>query len=126
MHILRTLLLTALGATLTVGTAWAGNVFVQIQCGSPPEIARTPHSVALEGRFSPDSSSTSRLVALVGHIEVLRIDGTPITLASTEIDDGFLRTPDLGRIFLTVSEEAPGYRAVMMDSQIEEIEQIRS
>ena len=120
----RILVLSAIGGALAVSPAYAGNVYVQIQCGSPPEIAATSHSVALRGSFSPDTSSSRWLVPLAGQVDVLHVDGTALTVSSPEIEDGFLETEELGRIFLTVSDQAPGYGAVLMDSQIEKLERV--
>lgn len=117
-----TLLLLALAGVLAAPSAWAGNVFVQIQCGNPPEIAETSHTVTLEGSFSPDTSSTRWLVPLAGRIVAVRIDETPFTVATGEIEGGFLEVDGLGRIFLAGAEQPPGYRVVVMDSQIEQLE----
>jgi len=117
-----TILAVTLAVALAVTSAQAGNVFVQIQCGNPPELAETPHSVALAGSFSSDSSASRWLVPLVGRIDAIRIDDTPFTVATGQIDDGFLEVDELGRIFVAASQEPPGYRIVVLDSQVEKIE----
>ncbi len=112
----------ALVGVLAASAAPAGNVYVQIQCGNPPEIAATSHSVELEGTFSADMGSSRFLTPLEGRVRTLRLDGVAMTLQTGEIEDGFIEVEEFGRIFLGTSEGAPGYRAVLRDEQVTELD----
>ncbi len=116
-----------LGALLAAGPTpadVAGNVYVQVQCGFPPEIVRTSHSVELSGEFSGDVASSRFLTPLGGQVRALRLDAVAMTLTAAEIQSGFIDTEELGRIFLTVSDATPGYRAILRDDQIETLERV--
>lgn len=116
------LVVWALVGMLTGGALPTGNVYVQIQCGAPPAIAATSHSIELRGDFFADLGSSRFLTPLVGRVGTLFLDGVPMTFRDSKIDDGFIELDGLGRIFLTTSEAAPGYRAVLRDEQIAELE----
>ena len=99
-----------------------GVLFVQVQCGSPPAIAPTSHQIELRGQFSPDLASPRWLTPLAGRVSAAWVDGRPIQIEEAEIDDGFLATRDLGKIFLTTSEDAAGYRAVVPHDGLQRLE----
>jgi len=113
--------LWTLAAGWSAPSAPPGTVYVQIQCGTPPEIAPTSHTIELWGDFWPDAASRLALVPLAGRIDALRVDGRELTAASPEIQGGFLVTEELGRIFLAAARDAPGYRAVVRFEQTERL-----
>jgi hypothetical protein len=105
-------------------TASAGNVHVQIECGNPPRTAPSRHrAVADDLRIEKTVFENGLAIPEAGRIGRLDIDGRPLALTSGQIRDGFLETRELGRIFLTLSPEPPGFFLVVRPEQLERLDE---
>ena len=105
-------------------SASAGNVHVQVECGNPPRTSPSEHHAAAEDlRIEKTVFENGLAIPEVGRIGRLDVDGRPIALRGGEIRDGFLDTRDLGRIFLALSPEPPGFFLVVRPEQLDRLDQ---
>lgn len=109
---------------LSAASASAGNVHVQVECGNPPRTAPSRHAaVAAELQIEKTVFENGLAIPESGRIGGLDIDGRPLALASGEIHDGFLETRDLGRIFLALLPEPPGFFLVIRPEQLDRLDE---
>jgi hypothetical protein len=112
----------AIGLWTTVASA--GNVHVQIECGNPPRTASSAHSAVAEDlRIEGTVFENGLAIPTSGHIGRLEVDGRSLALASGEIRQGFFETRDLGRIFLALSPEPPGFFLVVRPEQLDRLDE---
>jgi hypothetical protein len=107
-----------------VASASAGNVHVQIECGSPPRTAPSAHrAVAADLRIERTVFEKDLAIPEAGRVGGLEIDGRPYALPTGEIRDGFLETRDLGRIFFALSPEPPGFFLIVRPEQLHRLDE---
>ena len=102
----------------------AGNVHVQVECGNPPRTSPSEHRAAAHDlRIEKTVFENGLAIPETGRIGRLDVDGRPLALRSSEIRDGFLETRDLGRVFLALSPEPPGFFIVVRPEQLDRLDE---
>ena len=99
---------------------FAENLRVQIECGNPPHTEETEFEAELEGFSYEGAQLEAGLnIPTKGKVIALRVAGQAYPVTGSVIKNGFFSVEQLGRVFVSIVEEVPGYQVVMLPEQVE-------
>ena len=106
----------SLAVALCGRPALAGNLLKEIECGNPPKLEPTAHSVRVVNFEQGVVDERGELIVPIdGRIDELWLDGTKVTLKQPNVYRGFIETEEYGSVFFFLSSSMgpPGYFVVV-------------